>query len=155
MKTVSPRQIWLDRFDAVDRAITYWMARYGMVIMRVGLGIIFFWFGALKLVPGLSPAEDLVRNTIYFIDPDIFLPILAERITRRAISPRLATRSFWIFWLAIGWFRECEDAKPWPDLWPVYAPHAAAALFADAGHGHAHFCAARGSLDQFSLWADD
>ena len=77
MKTVSPRQIWLDRFDAVDRAITYWMARYGMVIMRVGLGIIFFWFGALKLVPGLSPAEDLVRNTIYFIDPDIFLPILA------------------------------------------------------------------------------
>lgn len=77
MKTVSPRQIWLDRFDAVDRTITYWMARYGMVIMRVGLGIIFFWFGALKLVPGLSPAEDLVRNTIYFIDPDIFLPILA------------------------------------------------------------------------------
>ncbi len=77
MKAVSPRQIWLDRFDAIDRAITSWMARYGMVIMRVGLGIIFFWFGALKLVPGLSPAEDLVRNTIYFIDPDIFLPILA------------------------------------------------------------------------------
>jgi uncharacterized membrane protein YkgB len=65
------------RFDRIDRAITYWMARYGMVIMRVGLGIIFFWFGALKLVPGLSPAEALVRNTIYFIDPDIFLPILA------------------------------------------------------------------------------
>lgn len=77
MKAVSTRQIWLDRFDAIDRAITSWMARYGMVIMRVGLGIIFFWFGALKLVPGLSPAEDLVRNTIYFIDPDIFLPILA------------------------------------------------------------------------------
>ncbi|MBP6469010.1 MAG: DoxX family membrane protein [Chloroflexi bacterium] len=77
MKAVSTRQIWLDRFDTIDRAITYWMARYGMVIMRVGLGIIFFWFGALKLVPGLSPAEDLVRNTIYFIDPDIFLPILA------------------------------------------------------------------------------
>ncbi len=65
------------RFDKLDRAITYWMARYGMVIMRVGLGIIFLWFGALKLVPGLSPAEELVRNTIYFIDPDIFLPILA------------------------------------------------------------------------------
>lgn len=77
MKAVSTRQLWLDRFDAIDRAITSWMARYGMVIMRVGLGIIFFWFGALKLVPGLSPAEDLVRNTIYFIDPDIFLPILA------------------------------------------------------------------------------
>ena len=27
--------------------------------------------------PGLSPAEALVRNTIYFFDPDIFLPVLA------------------------------------------------------------------------------
>lgn len=70
-------QTLAQRFDKADRTITHWMARYGMVIMRVGLGIIFLWFGALKLVPGLSPAEDLVRNTIYFIDPDIFLPILA------------------------------------------------------------------------------
>jgi uncharacterized membrane protein YkgB len=64
-------------FDKVDHAITRWMARYGMFIMRIGLGIVFFWFGALKLVPGLSPAEELVRNTVYFFDPDIFLPILA------------------------------------------------------------------------------
>lgn len=70
-------QTLAQRFDKVDRTITHWMARYGMVIMRIGLGIIFLWFGALKLVPGLSPAEELVRNTIYFIDPDIFLPILA------------------------------------------------------------------------------
>jgi uncharacterized membrane protein YkgB len=65
------------RFDRVDRAITRWMARYGLVIMRIGLGIVFFWFGALKLVPDLSPAEELVRNTTYFVDPDLFLPILA------------------------------------------------------------------------------
>lgn len=66
-----------DLFDAMDRTITMWMARYGVTILRIGLGVVFFWFGALKLVPGLSPAEDLVRNTIYFIDPDIFQPILA------------------------------------------------------------------------------
>jgi uncharacterized membrane protein YphA (DoxX/SURF4 family) len=64
-------------FDRVDRWITYWMARYGLIVLRIGLGIVFFWFGALKLAPGLSPAEDLVRNTIYFVDPDLFLPILA------------------------------------------------------------------------------
>lgn len=64
-------------FDEIDRAITRWMATYGMVIMRVGLGIVFFWFGALKLFPGLSPAEDLVRNTVYFVDPDWFIPVLA------------------------------------------------------------------------------
>ena len=64
-------------YDELDPIITDWMARYSMVVLRFGLGVVFVWFGALKLVPGLSPAEDLVRKTIYFINPDIFLPILA------------------------------------------------------------------------------
>lgn len=64
-------------FDRLDRMITGWMARYGLIIMRIGLGVVFFWFGALKLVPGLSPAEDLVRNTIYFVNPDWFIYVLA------------------------------------------------------------------------------
>lgn len=64
-------------FDKADRIITHWMARYGLIILRIGLGVVFFWFGALKLVPGLSPAEELVRNTTYFIDPGLFLPLLA------------------------------------------------------------------------------
>lgn len=63
--------------DRLDQRITAWMARYGIVIMRIGLGVVFFWFGILKLFPGMSPAEDLVRNTIYFVDPDLFLPVLA------------------------------------------------------------------------------
>lgn len=64
-------------FDKLDRVITRWTAQYGLLILRVGLGLTFFWFGALKLIPGLSPAEDLVRNTVYFVDPDLFLPVLA------------------------------------------------------------------------------
>lgn len=64
-------------YDRLDRKITHWMANYGLTIMRLGLGVVFFWFGALKLAPGASPAEELVRNTIYFMDPDLFLPVLA------------------------------------------------------------------------------
>lgn len=64
-------------FDKIDITLTQWMAKYGLVTLRVGLGIIFFWFGALKFFPGLSPAEDLVRNTVFFADPDLFIPILA------------------------------------------------------------------------------
>jgi len=63
-------------FDKIDRTITLWMARNGLDALRIGLGIIFFWFGILKLFPGLSPAEELVRNTIYFVDADIFFPLL-------------------------------------------------------------------------------
>ena len=65
------------QIDKFDRQLTRWMARYGILTLRVGLGIIFFWFGALKLVPGLSPAEALVRNTVYFVNPDWFYPVLA------------------------------------------------------------------------------
>ena len=64
-------------FDKLDRKITGWLGKYGLLILRVCLGIIFLWFGILKFFKGLSPAEDLVRNTIYFMDPDIFIPILA------------------------------------------------------------------------------
>jgi uncharacterized membrane protein YphA (DoxX/SURF4 family) len=66
-----------DLYERTDRTITRWMARYGITMLRIALGIVFLWFGALKLVPGLSPAEELVLNTIRFMDPDVFLPVLA------------------------------------------------------------------------------
>jgi len=53
------------------------MGKYGLLILRISLGVIFLWFGVLKFFKGLSPAEELVRNTVYFMDPDIFIPILA------------------------------------------------------------------------------
>jgi uncharacterized membrane protein YkgB len=77
MNTSWYRETALAVFNVVDRALTRWMARYGVLILRVALGIVFFWFGALKLFPGQSPAEELVRNTIYFVDPDLFIPVLA------------------------------------------------------------------------------
>lgn len=63
--------------DRLDKKITNLMAEYGATVLRIGLGIVFFWFGALKLFPGLSPAEELVRNTTYFVNPDYFIPVLA------------------------------------------------------------------------------
>jgi uncharacterized membrane protein YkgB len=65
------------RFDALDHQITHWMARAGIPIMRVALGLIFIWFGALKLVPGLSPAEDLVLATVPFLPGHTFMRVLA------------------------------------------------------------------------------
>lgn len=51
-------------FDRIDRRITGWMAEYGVTLLRIALGIVFLWFGALKLVPGWSPAETLAGRTI-------------------------------------------------------------------------------------------
>jgi uncharacterized membrane protein YphA (DoxX/SURF4 family) len=72
----------LSRFDRLDRAITQWMARYGVLILRISVGIVFFWFGILKFFPNLSPAQDLAGRTIEvlsfgLVQPAISLPVLA------------------------------------------------------------------------------
>jgi len=64
-------------FSGLDKKLTDWMAKHGLLILRISLGIVFFWFGMLKFFDGLSPAEELVRSTVHFVDPDIFLPVLA------------------------------------------------------------------------------
>jgi len=69
-------------FDRLDVVITTSLARVGMPVLRIGLGLVFLWFGALKFFPDLSPAQDLATRTISqltlgAVGPDISLPILA------------------------------------------------------------------------------
>jgi len=71
-----------DQFTAIDIQITAWLARHGITILRVGLGIVFLWFGLLKFVPGVSAAEDLAGRTIEIltfglIAPSVSIGILA------------------------------------------------------------------------------
>ncbi len=65
------------RFDRLDLRITRWMGRYGILLLRISMGIVFLWFGALKFFPGLSPAADLATRTI-------------ERLTFGLIAPEAA-----------------------------------------------------------------
>ena len=51
-------------FNRTDTRITQWMSRNGILILRISLGIVFLWFGALKFFPNLSPAEELAVRTI-------------------------------------------------------------------------------------------
>lgn len=51
-------------FDQADRKLTQWMARNGILLLRLSVGIVFLWFGVLKFFPGLSPAEGLAARTI-------------------------------------------------------------------------------------------
>ena len=78
-----------DRFDRTDRWITRWMAEHGMLLLRIALGIVFFWFGALKLVPGASPAEGLAGQTI-------------ERLTAGLLPAATAVPALGLWEVAIG-----------------------------------------------------
>lgn len=58
------------------------MARHGPTLLRVALGVTFLWFGVLKFVPGLSPADELATRTIArltfgVVGPEVSRPVLA------------------------------------------------------------------------------
>jgi uncharacterized membrane protein YphA (DoxX/SURF4 family) len=51
-------------FQRIDKTLTRWMQTYGILFLRISIGIVFLWFGVLKFFPGLSPGEDLAIQTM-------------------------------------------------------------------------------------------
>ena len=60
---------------ALDDTIVELMGRIGMPFLRIGIGVIFIWFGVLKPL-GLSPAAELLANTVYWWTPEIVVPAI-------------------------------------------------------------------------------
>jgi len=52
------------KLSLLELKMISWKIRNGIKILRIALGIIFFWFGVLKFFHGLSPAEVLAARTI-------------------------------------------------------------------------------------------
>jgi uncharacterized membrane protein YphA (DoxX/SURF4 family) len=68
--------------ERVDVRLTRWMAHHGLTLLRMSLGLVFFWFGFLKFFPGMSPADELAARTIETLSggavgPSVSLPVLA------------------------------------------------------------------------------
>ena len=53
--------------ERLDRRVTSFLDRYGVVLLRIALGVVYIWFGALKVIDR-SPVEDLVRDVAFFAD---------------------------------------------------------------------------------------
>ena len=96
-----------ESLDAVDRRIAGFMRRWGIVALRISLGVIFIWFGMLKPL-GLSPAAPLVRATVDWmplLSPDTWVAVIGwwevligvtflfHRTARIAIALLAMTRS--------------------------------------------------------------
>ncbi len=71
-----------DRFDSFDRRVTRWMAEHGVAMLRWSIGLIFIWFGALKLVPGMSPADQIATDTTMALT----FGLLSEDVARLALA---------------------------------------------------------------------
>jgi uncharacterized membrane protein YphA (DoxX/SURF4 family) len=66
--------------NRLDLRLTEWMARNGILLLRVTLGIIFLWFGVLKFFPGLSPAQSLAGDTVAVLSFGLLSPAAAVGI---------------------------------------------------------------------------
>jgi len=65
----------LGALDALDRRLVRFMAAYGPFLLRLALGLVFVWFGALK-VADRSPVAQLVAETVYWVPEGFFVRFL-------------------------------------------------------------------------------
>ena len=75
--------------DSTDDAVVAFLRRWSIVFLRVSVGIVFVWFGALKVL-GMTPVAGLVAETVYWVDPDWFVPLLG--VVEIAVGLGLLTR---------------------------------------------------------------
>jgi uncharacterized membrane protein YphA (DoxX/SURF4 family) len=54
----------LSRRQSTEERLTRFAGEAGIPLLRLGLGVVYLWFGVLKLFPGGSPAQDLVERTV-------------------------------------------------------------------------------------------
>lgn len=65
----------LEKIVAFDRVFIDLLRRHSPLALRLALGIVFAWFGALK-VAGVSPVNDLVHSTVWWLPPDMSVLVL-------------------------------------------------------------------------------
>ena len=73
------------------------MALHGITILRWSIGLVFIWFGALKLVPGLSPADQIATETTMALT----FSLLPEDVARVGLAVLEITIGVG---LVTGWF---------------------------------------------------
>ncbi|HEY3247818.1 MAG TPA: DoxX family membrane protein [bacterium] len=94
------RAIW----RRIDNGMIELMREHGVLILRIALGIVFIWFGALKII-GRSPVGDLVAHTVYWVDPSWFVPLLGmwEVVVGVGLLVGVALRLvLFLFWLQMA-----------------------------------------------------
>lgn len=62
-------------YRRLDKRVTALLKRWAVPLLRISLALVFIWFGALKVF-GVTPVTELVANTVYWVDPDWFVPLL-------------------------------------------------------------------------------
>ena len=91
-------------WSRLDQGMIRFMSGYGSRILRVCLGIVFVWFGWLKVI-GKSPVAELVAHTVYWVPSERFVPFLGvwEIAVGVGLLCAVALRlTLFLFWLQMA-----------------------------------------------------
>jgi uncharacterized membrane protein YkgB len=125
---VNARQL-PEPIEHLDVRITSTLARLGVPVVRIALGVVFLWFGVLKFFPNLSPAETLAARTIErltlgAVQPAVSLPVLAawESLIGIGLILNRGMRAI-LFLLAVQMLGTFTPLLLFPDetfsVWPI------------------------------------
>ena len=89
--------------------------KYGLDILRISVGIVFFWFGFLKFFIDISPAEEIASKTISLITfdlvkPEISMPFLA--VLECLIGIGLLTKKYMNYVIPVLYFQMAGTVLP-------------------------------------------
>lgn len=102
------RSAWADLRQR-DRSVRAWMRSHGPTVLRVALGLVFLWFGLLKVF-GVSPAAQMVADTLSWLPRDVAVlaigsleVVLGLALLVFAIALRVAVAVQWAHLLERSW----------------------------------------------------
>jgi putative oxidoreductase len=83
----------------LEQGFIRFAGRHGLLIVRLSLGLVFIWFGALK-VCGVSPVAGLVAKVLFALPPRFGLQLLGwtEILVGLSLVSRVGLRAaMWVF----------------------------------------------------------
>ena len=91
------------------------LERSGIEILRISVGVVFFWFGFLKFFGATSPAEEIASDTIALISfdlitPEISMPLLA--VIECAIGIGMLAKKWMRFVVPLMYFQMAGTLLP-------------------------------------------
>jgi uncharacterized membrane protein YkgB len=61
--------------DAIDLRIARWADKYGITLLRLTIGVVYVWFGVLKVIDR-SPVEEFVRDVAFYLPDSVVVPAM-------------------------------------------------------------------------------
>jgi hypothetical protein len=63
------------RYFDLEKKLSHFLKNHALGLLRSAMGLIYFWYGALKIF-GISPVEELVERAVYWIPVHDFVVVL-------------------------------------------------------------------------------